>query len=42
MIYIIESTGGLFDFNTTLPLVALQFMLLTVLLTENVFIYDID
>jgi F-type H+-transporting ATPase subunit b len=28
-----EGAGGLFDFNATLPLMALQFVLLTVLLT---------
>jgi F-type H+-transporting ATPase subunit b len=28
-----EGVGGLFDFNATLPLIALQFVLLTVLLT---------
>lgn len=28
-----ESTGGLFDFNATLPLMAIQFVLLTIALT---------
>lgn len=30
---LIEGAGGLFDFNATLPLIAVQFVLLTVLLT---------
>ena len=33
MIAMSEGAGGLFDFNATLPLMALQFVLLTVLLT---------
>jgi F-type H+-transporting ATPase subunit b len=33
MLAISEGAGGLFDFNATLPLMALQFVLLTVLLT---------
>jgi F-type H+-transporting ATPase subunit b len=32
-----EGAGGLFDFNATLPLMALQFVLLTVILT---FVFD--
>ena len=32
-IIINEAVGGLFDFNATLPLVGIQFILLTVLLT---------
>ena len=32
-IIINEAVGGLFDFNATLPLVRIQFILLTVLLT---------
>jgi len=28
-----EGEGGLFDFNATLPLMALQFVLLTIVLT---------
>jgi len=28
-----EAAGGLFDFNATLPLMAIQFVLLTVVLT---------
>ena len=28
-----EGAGGLFDFNATLPLIAIQFVLLTVVLT---------
>lgn len=32
-IIINEAVGGLFDFNATLPLVGIQFVLLTVLLT---------
>jgi F-type H+-transporting ATPase subunit b len=28
-----EGAGGLFDFNATLPLMAIQFILLTVVLT---------
>lgn len=32
-IIINEAVGGLFDFNATLPLVGVQFILLTVLLT---------
>ena len=30
---VIEGTGGLFDFNATLPLMAIQFILLSVVLT---------
>jgi F-type H+-transporting ATPase subunit b len=30
---ITEGAGGLFDFNATLPLMAIQFVLLTVVLT---------
>jgi len=30
---VVEGSGGLFDFNATLPLMALQFILLTVVLT---------
>jgi F-type H+-transporting ATPase subunit b len=33
MIAIAEGAGGLFDFNATLPLMAIQFILLTVVLT---------
>jgi len=33
MLAISEGAGGLFDFNATLPLMALQFVLLTVVLT---------
>jgi len=33
MLALSEGAGGLFDFNATLPLMALQFVLLTVLLT---------
>jgi F-type H+-transporting ATPase subunit b len=33
MLAISEGAGGLFDFNATLPLMALQFILLTILLT---------
>jgi len=33
MLAVSEGAGGLFDFNATLPLMALQFVLLTVLLT---------
>jgi F-type H+-transporting ATPase subunit b len=33
MLAMSEGAGGLFDFNATLPLMALQFVLLTVLLT---------
>ena len=33
MFFITEGTGGLFDFNATLPLMAIQFMLLNVGLT---------
>jgi len=33
MLTVSEGAGGLFDFNATLPLMALQFVLLTVLLT---------
>jgi F-type H+-transporting ATPase subunit b len=33
MVSIIEGAGGLFDFNATLPIMALQFILLTVVLT---------
>jgi len=33
MIAIAEGAGGLFDFNATLPLMAIQFVLLTVVLT---------
>jgi F-type H+-transporting ATPase subunit b len=33
MIAIAEGAGGLFDFNATLPLMAIQFILLTVMLT---------
>ena len=33
MLAITEGAGGLFDFNATLPLMAIQFVLLTVVLT---------
>jgi F-type H+-transporting ATPase subunit b len=33
IIAIAEGSGGLFDFNATLPLMAIQFILLTVILT---------
>jgi F-type H+-transporting ATPase subunit b len=33
MLAISEGAGGLFDFNATLPLMALQFVLLTIVLT---------
>jgi F-type H+-transporting ATPase subunit b len=33
MLAITEGAGGLFDFNATLPLTAIQFVLLTVALT---------
>jgi F-type H+-transporting ATPase subunit b len=33
MIAMAEGAGGLFDFNATLPIMALQFVLLTVVLT---------
>jgi F-type H+-transporting ATPase subunit b len=33
MVSIVEGAGGLFDFNATLPIMALQFILLTVVLT---------
>jgi F-type H+-transporting ATPase subunit b len=33
MLAVSEGAGGLFDFNATLPLMALQFVLLTVVLT---------
>ena len=33
IIAIAEGAGGLFDFNATLPLMAIQFILLTVVLT---------
>ena len=33
MIAVAEGAGGLFDFNATLPLMAIQFILLTVVLT---------
>ena len=33
MLAMIEGAGGLFDFNATLPLMAIQFILLTVVLT---------
>jgi F-type H+-transporting ATPase subunit b len=33
MLALAEGAGGLFDFNATLPLMALQFILLTVALT---------
>lgn len=33
IIAIVEGEGGLFDFNATLPLMAIQFVLLTVVLT---------
>jgi len=33
MLALTEGEGGLFDFNATLPLMALQFVLLTVVLT---------
>ena len=33
MLAITEGAGGLFDFNATLPLMAIQFILLTVILT---------
>jgi F-type H+-transporting ATPase subunit b len=33
MIAVTEGAGGLFDFNATLPLMAIQFILLTVVLT---------
>jgi len=33
IVILIEGAGGLFDFNATLPLTAVQFVLLTVLLT---------
>jgi F-type H+-transporting ATPase subunit b len=33
MLAMIEGAGGLFDFNATLPLMAIQFMLLSVVLT---------
>jgi hypothetical protein len=38
MLAMTEGAGGLFDFNATLPLMAIQFILLTVVLT---FIFDI-
>ena len=33
IIAVAEGAGGLFDFNATLPLMAIQFILLTVVLT---------
>ena len=33
LLAVAEGSGGLFDFNATLPLMALQFILLTVVLT---------
>jgi F-type H+-transporting ATPase subunit b len=33
MVSLVEGAGGLFDFNATLPIMALQFILLTVVLT---------
>ena len=33
IIAVVEGEGGLFDFNATLPLMAIQFILLTVVLT---------
>jgi F-type H+-transporting ATPase subunit b len=33
MLAVSEGAGGLFDFNATLPLMALQFVLLTIVLT---------
>ena len=33
MLAMTEGAGGLFDFNATLPLMAIQFVLLTVVLT---------
>ena len=33
MLAMTEGAGGLFDFNATLPLMAIQFVLLTVALT---------
>ena len=33
MLAMTEGAGGLFDFNATLPLMAIQFILLTVVLT---------
>lgn len=33
MLSVVEGAGGLFDFNATLPLMAIQFVLLTVVLT---------
>jgi F-type H+-transporting ATPase subunit b len=33
IVAVAEGAGGLFDFNATLPLMAIQFILLTVLLT---------
>jgi len=33
LLAISEGAGGLFDFNATLPLMALQFVLLTTILT---------
>ena len=37
-----EAAGGLFDFNATLPLQALQFILLTVLLTSSFVLLEIS
>ena len=33
LLIVIEGAGGLFDFNATLPLMAIQFILLSVILT---------
>ena len=33
LLAVVEGSGGLFDFNATLPLMALQFILLTIVLT---------
>jgi len=33
IVAVVEGAGGLFDFNATLPLMAIQFILLTVVLT---------
>ena len=39
LLAISEGAGGLFDFNATLPLMALQFVLLTTILT---FVFNLN
>ena len=42
MLAMSEGAGGLFDFNATLPIMALQFIALTTILTSPIFFLEIS